>query len=145
MKNMFHNVINMDDRLLEVLKRELKLNYEKSDEQIDLIIDDLLSIHIKEVIKDSSRLSFVEFYSRYLSDESILSSGDFLTSEIERIIQETPLTDRDKKIAKLRYEEKKSEDEIADILQIDKKTVHTNISKISTALRNTCRILYKKH
>ena len=135
----------MDERLLEVLKRELKLNYEKSDEQIDLIIDDLLSVYIKEVIKDSSRLSFVEFYSRYLSDESILSSGDFLTSEIDRIIQETPLTDRDKKIAKLRYEEKKSEDEIADILQIDKKTVHTNISKISTALRKTCRILYKKH
>lgn len=135
----------MDERLLEVLKRELKLNYEKSDEQIDLIIDDLLSIYIKEVIKDSSRLSFVEFYSRYLSDESILTSSDFLISELERIIQETPLTDRDKKIAKLRYEEKKSEDEIADILQIDKKTVHTNISKISTALRKTCRILYKKH
>lgn len=135
----------MDLHLIDVLKRELQLNYEKSDEQIDLIMDDIFSIYIKEVIKDSSRLSFVEFYSRYLSDESLLTSSDFLISEIERIIQETPLTDRDKKIARLRYEEKKSEDEIADILQIDKKTVHTNISKISASLKKTCRMLYKKH
>lgn len=135
----------MDLHLIDVLKKELQLNYEKSDEQIDLIMDDIFSIYIKEVIKDSSRLSFVEFYSRYLSDESLLTSSDFLISEIERIIQETPLTDRDKKIARLRYEEKKSEDEIADILQIDKKTVHTNISKISASLKKICRMLYKKH
>ena len=135
----------MDERLFDVLKRELKLNYEKEDEKIDLIVSDLISVFVKEVIKESSSLSFVQFFSKYLSDESLLTSDDFIASEIETIIQETPLSDRDKKIARLRYIEKKSEDEIAEIIQIDKKTVHNNMSKISTSLKKTCSLIYKKH
>ncbi len=135
----------MDQRLFDVLKRELKLNYEKDDEKIDLIVSDLISVFVKEVIKESSSLSFVQFFSKYLSDESLLTSDDFIASEIEKIIQETPLSDRDKKIARLRYIEKKSEDEIAEIIQIDKKTVHNNMSKISTSLKKTCSLIYKKH
>jgi len=134
----------MDQHLFDVIRRELKLYYDKSDEKIELILSDLVSIFAKEVIKDSSSLSFVEFFSKYLNDESLLTSEDFLASEIERIIRETPLSERDKKIATLRYIEKKSEDEIADNLLIDKKTVHNNISKISLALKKTCFLIYKK-
>lgn len=135
----------MDQHLFDVIKRELKHYYDKSDEKIELILSDLISVFAKEVIKDSSSLSFVEFFSKYLNDESLLTSEDFLTSEIERIIRETPLSDRDKSIATLRYIGKKSEDEIADTLMIDKKTVHNNISKISSSLKKTCFLIYKKH
>lgn len=134
----------MDEHLFDIVRRELKLYYEKSDEKTELILSDLVSVFVKEVIKDSSSLSFVEFFAKYLNDESLLTSDDFLASEIERIINETPLSERDKKIARLRYIEKKSEDEIADLLLVDKKTVHNNISKISTLLKKTCFLIYKK-
>lgn len=134
----------MDEHLFDIVRRELKLYYEKSDEKTELILSDLISVFVKEVIKDSSSLSFVEFFAKYLNDESLLTSDDFLASEIERIINETPLSERDKKIARLRYIEKKSEDEIADLLLVDKKTVHNNISKISTLLKKTCFLIYKK-
>lgn len=134
----------MDEHLFDIVRRELKLYYEKSDEKTELILSDLVSVFVKEVIKDSSSLSFVEFFAKYLNDESLLTSDDFLASEIERIINETPLSERDKKIARLRYIEKKSEDEIADLLLVDKKTVHNNISKISVLLKKTCFLIYKK-
>ncbi|MCQ2800248.1 MAG: hypothetical protein MJ228_05840, partial [Bacilli bacterium] len=76
----------MDEHLFDIVRGELKLYYEKSDEKTELILSDLISVFVKEVIKDSSSLSFVEFFAKYLNDESLLTSDDFLASEIERII-----------------------------------------------------------
>ncbi len=134
----------MEQRIIEVLRQEIVKKYVKSEEEAEAILQDCLETFIKKAIKDANELSFRDFYECYLSNPDNLSSKDFLASEIETIIQETPLSERDKAIARYRYIEMKSEDDIANLLLIDKKTVHSNIHKISPLLKATCKKLYKK-
>lgn len=132
------------EELITVLKTEIKSKYNRDEEEASMMINTFLDSYLKKAICDTSLLTFKDFYLKYACDSKLITYEDFTTSEIENIINETSLTDRDRQIATLRFIKLKSEEDIASILQIDKKTVHSNISKISDALKNTCLKLYKK-
>lgn len=133
----------MDNKYLEDLKIEIMTSYNKNEEDANKIIDDLLTTFIKRVTLKMGDMSFKDLYKDYLSNNSNFSYKDFTTSEILNIIKETSLSDRDKEIARLRYIELKSEEDISYIIQVDKKTVHSNLPKISSELKRTCNKLYK--
>ena len=118
--------------------------YQKGEEISLAITEELIRSVLEESILDTSRLSFVEYSKKYLSNVSYFDYKDFTSSEIRTIIGETPLTERDRHIATLRFIDLKSEEEIGDILFIDKKTVHSNIPKISYLLKRTAFKLYTK-
>lgn len=127
----------------ENLVNEIMSTFNKTHQEAILIAEDLINTFINRVNLEMSDLSFKEFYKRYLTDNNLITYKDFTTSEIIHIIEETSLSERDKEIARLRYIECKSEEEISYKLMIDKKTVHSNLPKISSALKQTCKKLYK--
>ena len=86
-----------------------------------------------------------DFFAKLTHDEKMdLESKDFLVSEIEEIIAETPLCDTDKRISVKRYIECMTEREIAEKLQLDEKTVNRRLQTISLKLKITCSRLFVK-
>lgn len=125
-------------------KEIIKNQYNKSDEKAQIILDTLSNDFLDQVITDSKNVQFTDFYKKYKLDSKMFEYTDFTQSEVKKIISETPLTERDRKMATLRFVELKSEEDIAGILVIDKKTVHNNLPKISYLLKCTCNKLYNK-
>lgn len=137
----------MKDELEQLMAKNalaINKNYQKGEEVSLSIVEEVIKSLLEESLLDTSRLTFVEFSNKYLSNLNFFDYRDFTSTEIKEIIGETPLTERDRHIATLRYIECKSEEEIADKLMIDKKTVHSNIPKISYSLKRTASRLYKK-
>lgn len=71
-----------------------------------------------------------------------LTAKDFTVSEIIEIINETPLSDRDKTIAINRYTKGMTLEDIADILNVDSRTVGKALRNISSKLRDTCQKMF---
>ncbi len=136
----------MDEKLLNEefirLKELIKGKYNKKDDLVEEILKKLVYTYLDQVLLDVNNMSFVDFYKKYLNGMVAFEASDFTTTEITNIIAETPLTERDRNMAKLYYIELRSEEDIARILDIDKKTVHSNIPKISTKLKTTSVKLY---
>jgi len=130
------------NELINELKESIILNYHKDDKVSEEIVEKIMMSYIRQCTIDSTNLGFSDFYKKYLNGMLVYDSHDFTSSEIMSIINETPLSDRDKEIAKLYYIELKSEEDIAYIVGIDKKTVHSNLPKISIKLKTTCSKLY---
>lgn len=122
----------------------INTHYQKGEDISLAIVEEVVKTILEESLLDASRLSFIEYSKKYLSNVTFFDYRDFTSTEIKEIIGETPLTERDRHIAALRYIELKSEEEIAEKLYIDKKTVHSNIPKISYQLKRTATRLYKK-
>lgn len=85
----------------------------------------------------------LKFFSKLTEDEKMkLESKDFTVSEICEIVAETPLRDEDKRIAKYRYIDCMTKEEIAEKTQLDIKTVSSRLNSISLKLKITCTKLF---
>lgn len=129
-----------------VAKNVISINnhYQKGEDTSLLIIEEAIKRLLEESLLDTARLSFVDYSNKYLSNEMFFDYRDFTSTEIRQIIGETPLTERDRHIATLRFIDRKSEEEISNDLYLDKKTVHTNIPKISCLLKRTALKIHRK-
>lgn len=71
-----------------------------------------------------------------------LSANQFTKSEILFIIDETPLSERDRMIAIKRYTERMTYEEIAEIVDCDYRSVMRALPSISRKLKKTCAQLF---
>lgn len=99
--------------------------------------------HLHDALHDASNLSFIEFYKKYLQNTMFFDCDDFTQSQKVEIIKEASLRDRDRKLAYMYFIDIKPEQEIADELGVDIRTVRNNIPKISQALKETSAKMYK--
>lgn len=81
-----------------------------------------------------------------LTDEELLklSHTDFLKSEVIELIKETILSDFDETIAILKYTRLKTNEEIAEAVMCDAKTVINHLKTIPGKIRNTLLRLPKQ-
>lgn len=73
-----------------------------------------------------------------------LTYQDFTISEIEELIQETPLTDIDRRIAKLKYIRRFTIKEISYEVGLHPRTIQRHLPDISVAIKSTITKLYLK-
>ena len=97
----------------------------------------IINQHLHQVKVDMEHMNFIEFYDKYLKGTMFHDYGDFTNTQIKQIIDESPLSERDRKLASYYFIDMMCEEEIADRLMIDKKTVRNNIPKISIVLKKT--------
>lgn len=122
----------------EILKRyPTKLGQER--EIAGYIIIDYLN----HITHDTSQLSFIEFYKKYLTGTMFLDCNDFTKTQIKEIIAEAPLNERDRILATMYWVDIKNEQDIANELNYDIRTIRNNIPKISQILKQTCAKIYK--
>lgn len=135
------------------LKEKFKLEFEKTTEWIVKeypnkeecarnIVGEIIIDKLHEIRYTSENLNFIEFYKKYLAGSLYLDCDDFTKSQIQEIIKESHLTERDRKLAEYYWLDLLSEEEISNRLQIDRKTVRNNIPKISLKLKETSSKLY---
>ena len=85
---------------------------------------------------DPKRIDY--FNAKYSYNEKFdLSSKDFTVSEINEIINETVLNNDERIIAKEKYLNDKTIQEISDIVNLSEKTVQRKIPIISKKLKST--------
>jgi len=136
------------------LKEKFRLEFEKTtewiikeypnkDESARNIVGEIIIDKLHEIRYDSENLNFIEFYKKYLLGSLYLDCDDFTESQIDNIINESHLTERDRKLAKYYWLDLLSEEEISNKLFIDRKTVRNNIPKISMKLKETASKIYK--
>ncbi len=137
------------------VKETFKLEFEKACEWIkneypskeDVardIVGEIIVDKLRDIRYDSEVLDFVDFYKKYLAGTLYLGYEDFTKSQLQEIIQEAYLSERDRKLATYYWVEMLSEDEISTRLQIDRKTVRNNVPKISNTLKETASKIYSK-
>ncbi len=119
-------------------------NYPNKDETARDIVGEIIINELHEIRFDCENLNFIDFYKRHLPGSLYLDYDDFTKSQLEEIIRESHLTDRDRKLACYYWLELLSEEEISNKLLIDRKTVRNNIPKISFKLKTTASKLYTK-
>lgn len=119
------------------LINELKIKYPEKKGVAEELISKILIEFIAQIKKDNENLTFLDFYKKYLNEHKFINREDFTNSQFEKIINESNLNERDKRIAIMNWMEFKSEEKIADELMIDRKTVRNNIPKIAKKLRIT--------
>lgn len=74
---------------------------------------------------------------------AMLGNSFLTTSEIEEVISETPFTEAERKIAVMRYVERRTLSEIADAMSYDVRTIQRKMSQISPKLCETLlRIIF---
>lgn len=136
------------------LKEKFRLEFEKTTEWIVKeypnkeesarnIVGEIIIDKLHEIRFSSENLNFIEFYKKYLLGSLYLDCDDFTKSQIDHIINESHLTERDRNLAKYYWLDLLSEEEISNKLFIDRKTVRNNIPKISMKLKETASKIYK--
>ena len=137
------------------LKEEFKIEFEKAvnwinkeyphkEEQAKEMVGEIVIDKLRDIRYDSETLSFLDFYKKNLAGTHYLGYEDFTKSQLQQIISECYLFERDRKLATYYWVELLSEEEISNRLLIDRKTVRNNIPKISAALKETAAKLYTK-
>lgn len=84
------------------------------------------------------------FQQMSLEQKMKLTPNDFTITEFKEILNEMMLNDECKKIGLMHYIECLGYDEIADELQIDRKTVIRRLNKLLLNFRFTCIKLFFK-
>lgn len=107
------------------------------------IVGHIINTFLHQVQIDVEKLTFVDFYKEYLQGTLYLDYNDFTSSQIREIIDESPLSELDKKLSIYYWLEMRSEEDIARELGIDKKTVRKHIPNVSMVLKKTSSRLYK--
>lgn len=83
-----------------------------------------------------------KYFKNFTPEEKYaLTYKDFLVSEILEIIAETVLSDEDRKIAILKYTRAMTISQIADNVNLDKKTIQNRLPLISEKIRRTLQKL----
>lgn len=74
-----------------------------------------------------------------MTEEEIrnLTHEDFTVSELNEIIEETPMSRLDRKIARCRYADRMTIDEISESAMVERKTVIKRLSKINPMMTRT--------
>lgn len=104
-----------------------------------MVVYSVLISTLREMQWDSSRLTIRDFHRKYVPNLPILYRYDFSSEEFCQIIQDSYLSDRDKKIAYKFFVEKKNCNEVHADLEYsgdvgDKKTVDNNLDQINDAI-----------
>lgn len=99
------------------------------------IIERLILEKIEQIKVDLYQMSFKDFYKKHLKGLEVFSKDDFTKKELEEIIEEAYLSERDKNIAKLYYINEMKHEEIALKLGVDRKTVTRNMPKVKSTLK----------
>ncbi len=73
-------------------------HYLKGEDLSLLIVDSVIKSLLEECLLDTSRLSFIEYSNKYLSNVTFFDYRDFTSAEIRTIIGETLPTERDRHI-----------------------------------------------
>lgn len=131
------------DEVIEATKELLVDKFPSKAEFADEVIDVILAKALIQFRLDLANKSWLKIYQQYALPKETLECEDITKTQLELLINESKLGERDTAIAKLYYIQKKSEDIISQELEIDKKTVHSNIPKISNQLKRTAQQLYK--
>lgn len=121
----------------------IRTNYPSKEDDEGNIVGTIIIQLLHEIQHDAEKMSFIEFYKKYIKGSLFLGCEDFTASQIKEIIEESTLIERDKKLARYYWLEMMSEEMIANELQVDRKTVRNNIPKISVILKATASKIYK--
>ena len=139
--------INLKENVKYEMQRtinDLKFNFGRTDEESLKIVATILCNLLKQMQIDADELTFLEFFSKYIHNAEVLKFSDFTNSQLIAIINETPLSDEDKLIAKKMYIDRKTYSDIADECGIgDERTIGNNKDRISHMLKLTAMRLYK--
>lgn len=133
------------EQVIASTKELLIDKFPEKKEYADEIIDVILARELLKFRIELSTKSFLQLYQEYCLPTETLECEDVTKSEVETLIYEAKLSERDNKIAKLYFVDHKSEDNIAQELMVDKKTIHSNLPKISHRLKRTAIQLYRSH
>lgn len=116
----------------------LMRSYNKTEADAKLIIGTIIVNTLKKIQIDSDEMSFLEFYKKYVHTLRVLYYSDFTVEQLEHIIEQTPMSEDDKKIARKIFIEGKSYNTVAGECYIaEPKTVASKKEKISDLLRIT--------
>lgn len=132
------------DQAIGKLTDSLVNNYHRTEDEANQIVTTILDNFLKQLQIDTNELLFVDFFSKYIHAMKVLCFSDFTVSQLEHIINETPMSEMDKKIAYKLFIERKTYDDIAAECDIaDSKTIKNNKDKISAMLKATAAKIYK--
>lgn len=123
----------------------IKENYSKTDEQARIIVGTIINNNLKLMQVRADLLNFVEFYKTYdINKPSVFNYNDFTVSQIKQIIEESPMSLQDKKIAYKMFAERKTYETIAEECDISQPlTISNNKDRIKNILKQTCGKIYK--
>lgn len=108
------------------------------DGQEKQIVGHMINNSIRNIRKDILEIpSFKDLYQKRLKGTLYIEREDLTKSETVEVINESYLTERDKQLATMYFVEYRSEQEIADKLGFDIRTIRNNIPKISLILKKT--------
>lgn len=124
-------------------RKALLEKFPNKEGQENEILGHIVNNFLEDLKYNINKMDFKEFYHTYLQNTKFFDCNDFTNSEIEEIIKESSLSERDKTLAKLYWVDNKVEQDIADELYCDIKTIRRNIPKISDILKSTCSKMYK--
>jgi hypothetical protein len=123
---------------------DLMRSYNKTEDDAKLIIGTIIVNTLKKIQIDSDEMSFLEFYNKYVHTLRVLYYSDFTVDQLEHIIEQTPMSVDDKKIAYKIFIEGKTYNTVAGECCIaEPKTVASKKEKISDLLRITASKMSK--
>lgn len=123
---------------------EIRCSYSKDEKTSRLIVGTIICNLLKRIQIDANERLFVDFYKKYIHTLKVLSFDDFTASQLQHIIDETPMSEDDKKIAQKLFIERKTYGEIAGECYIaEPRTIGNNKDRLSKLLNSTASKLYK--
>lgn len=123
---------------------EIRCTYSKDEKTSRLIVGTIICNLLKRIQIDADERLFMDFYRKYIHTLKVLSFDDFTASQLQNIIDETPMSDDDKKIAHKLFIERKTYQDIARECYIgEPRTIGNNRDRISKLFNSTTSKLYK--
>lgn len=134
----YENVYDeIKDEFVETVD-DLMTSYGKSVDDANLIVATAVTTMMKKLQIDSKELGFLDFYKKHIHNLEVLYHSDFTVFQLEKIIDESPISDDEKKIARKLYIEAKTYNTTAGECYIaEPRTVASKKDKISNSLRKT--------
>lgn len=118
--------------------------YDKSLDDANLIVSEVIINVLKRLQIDTKELGFIDFYRRHIHNLEVLYYSDFTVTQLEHIINEAPISDEDKKIARKLYIEAKTYSTTAgECFVAEPKTIASKKDKISGSLKKSAIRLSK--
>lgn len=140
------------DETIETLVRRYprmfkgKIDLVKTEAVFRIIVGNVLVSTLKEIQNDSTKMLATEFQKKYIPNFKLfLDCQDFTSKEIKEIIELAPLNDLEKKLATMFFVEKKNQQEIYMNVDLDKKTISSNLDYISEVLKMTATLYNTKN
>lgn len=127
-------------KLVEIYINKFHKDDQESRDMVGIIINNFLD----DLIKEAKHSKFIDVYKKHLNGTLYVSFPDFTKSEIEEIINEARLSDKDKEIAKLYYADDLSDNQIYQQTGVEPRTLKKKVPTISLALKESACKIYSK-